>query len=59
MKADPSREQQQQAANQVFDRVRAMYVDLEENGRRDVLKRRAGLPATSPEPGAADARGRS
>jgi 1-acyl-sn-glycerol-3-phosphate acyltransferase len=60
VKADPSREQQQQVANQVFDRVRAMYVDLEENGRRDVLKRlRAGLPATSPEPGAADARGRS
>ena len=60
VKADPSREQQQQVANQVFDRVRAMYVDLEENGRRDVLKRlRAGLPATSPEPGPADARGRS
>jgi hypothetical protein len=28
-----------------------MYVDLEENGRRDVLRRlREGLPATSPEP---------
>ena len=49
--ADPDRDQEQQAANQVFDRVRAMYVDLEENGRRDVLKRlRGGLPATSPSP---------
>ena len=31
--ADPDRDQQQQAANQIFDRVRAMYVELEENGR--------------------------
>ena len=49
--ADPGREEQQQAANQVFDRVRAMYVDLDQNGRRDVLKRlREGIPAPSPEP---------
>jgi hypothetical protein len=49
--AEPSRDEQQRAANQVFDRVRAMYVDLEENGRRDVLKRlREGLPAATPEP---------
>jgi 1-acyl-sn-glycerol-3-phosphate acyltransferase len=49
VKADPSREEQQQAANQVFDQVRAMYVDLEENGRSGVLKRiREGLPAGSP-----------
>jgi hypothetical protein len=28
-----------------------MYVDLERNGRRDVLKRlREGLPAATPEP---------
>jgi 1-acyl-sn-glycerol-3-phosphate acyltransferase len=48
-KADPSREEEQLVANQIFDRVRAMYVDLEENGRRDVLRRlREGLPATSP-----------
>lgn len=48
--ADPDREQQQLVANQIFDRVRAMYVDLEENGRRDVLKRiRKGLPAPSPD----------
>jgi 1-acyl-sn-glycerol-3-phosphate acyltransferase len=51
VEADPSREEQQRVANQIFDRVRAMYVDLEENGRRDVLRRlREGLPATSPEP---------
>jgi 1-acyl-sn-glycerol-3-phosphate acyltransferase len=56
---NPSREEQQQVANQVFDAVRAMYVDLEEHGRAGVLKRiRAGIPvpATSPEPDAADAR---
>ena len=47
---EPSREQQQQVANQIFDRVRAMYVDLEQNGRRDVLKRlREGLPAATPD----------
>ena len=63
VKADPTREEQQQVANQVFDHVRAMYVDLEENGRAGVLKRiRAGLPVGLPsgsaEPDAADARGR-
>jgi 1-acyl-sn-glycerol-3-phosphate acyltransferase len=48
---EPSREAQQQVANQIFDRVRAMYVDLEEHGRRDVLKRiREGLPAATPAP---------
>ena len=53
VKADPTREEQQQVANRVFDHVRAMYVDLDQNGRRDVLKRlRRGLPAASPEPGA-------
>jgi 1-acyl-sn-glycerol-3-phosphate acyltransferase len=54
VQAEPSRDEQQRVANQIFDRVRAMYVDLEENGRRDVLKRlREGLPAASPEPKAA------
>jgi 1-acyl-sn-glycerol-3-phosphate acyltransferase len=58
-KAEPSRDEQQEVANQIFDRVRAMYVDLEENGRRHVLKRlREGLPAASPSPDAADAHGR-
>jgi 1-acyl-sn-glycerol-3-phosphate acyltransferase len=51
VKADPSRDEQQRVADQIFDRVRAMYVDLEENGRRDVLRRlREGLPAASPSP---------
>lgn len=60
VKENPTRSEQQQVADQVFDHVRAMYVDLEENGRRGVLKRlREGLPAGSPDPGAADARGRS
>jgi 1-acyl-sn-glycerol-3-phosphate acyltransferase len=59
VREDPSREEQQQVANQVFDRVRAMYVDLEEKGRRGVLRAlKEGLPATTPEPGAVDARGR-
>jgi 1-acyl-sn-glycerol-3-phosphate acyltransferase len=49
--ADPDRDEQQQVANQIFDRVRAMYVDLEENGRRDVLRRlREGLPPGAPGP---------
>ena len=51
LKAEPDRDEQQQAANQIFDRVRTIYVELEENGARDVLKRlREGLPAPSPEP---------
>jgi hypothetical protein len=43
----------------VFDVVRAMYVELEENGRKSVLKRvRAGLPLPQPsrEPDPAEAR---
>jgi 1-acyl-sn-glycerol-3-phosphate acyltransferase len=59
VKQNPSREEQKQVANQVFDRVRAMYVALEEKGRRGVLRSlREGLPATSPEPDSADAHGR-
>ncbi len=50
---NPSREQQQEAANRVFDEVRKLYVALEENGRRGVLKAlREGLPPGSPEPAA-------
>jgi len=49
VEANPSREEQQQAANQIFDRVRAMYVELEEKGRRGVLRSlRDGLPPASP-----------
>jgi 1-acyl-sn-glycerol-3-phosphate acyltransferase len=59
VKEDPTREEQQEVANKVFDEVRKMYVALEEKGRRGVLRSlRRGLPATSPEPDAADVRGR-
>ena len=59
VKQNPTREEQQQVAEQVFDHVRAMYVDLEENGRASVLRRiREGLPAGSPEPDPASARSR-
>ena len=36
--AEPTREQQLAAANQVFDQVKAMYVALEERGRASVIK---------------------
>jgi len=50
--AKPTRERQQEVANEIFDRVRAMYVTLEEQGRRGVIRSlRKGLPA--PEPGKA------
>ena len=49
--AEPDRDQQQEAANKVFDRVRGLYVGLEENGRRGVLRAlREGLPPGSPDP---------
>jgi 1-acyl-sn-glycerol-3-phosphate acyltransferase len=49
--AEPSRDQQQEAANRVFDRVRSQYVGLEENGRRGVIRAlREGLPPGSPDP---------
>ncbi|MGZ5313426.1 MAG: lysophospholipid acyltransferase family protein [Solirubrobacterales bacterium] len=49
--AEPSREQQMDAAKEVFDQVRKMYVALEEKGRRGVLKGlREGLPAGSSPP---------
>jgi 1-acyl-sn-glycerol-3-phosphate acyltransferase len=52
----PSRERQQEAANEIFDRVRAMYVALDEQGRRGVIRAlREGLPA--PDPGEASPRG--
>ena len=54
VKGGATNDEQQQVANKIFDRVRAMYVDLDENGRRDVLRRlREGLPATTPGPDAA------
>lgn len=38
--ADPNRDQQMEAASTVFDQVRAMYVDLQQNGRRGVMRAR-------------------
>jgi 1-acyl-sn-glycerol-3-phosphate acyltransferase len=48
----PTREQSQEAANQIFDRVRTMHEALTKQGRRGVLERlrherRQGAPATS------------
>jgi len=48
----PTREQSQEVANQVFDRVRTMHEALTKQGRRGVLERlrherRQGAPATS------------
>jgi 1-acyl-sn-glycerol-3-phosphate acyltransferase len=46
----PAREQQLDAATTIFDRVRAMYVGLEEKGRWAVIKAlRKGLPEASPD----------
>jgi 1-acyl-sn-glycerol-3-phosphate acyltransferase len=51
----PARERQLEVAKEIFDRVRAMYVALEEQGRRGVIRAlRKGLP--SPEPGKASPR---
>lgn len=56
VEAEPSRERQLEAATEVFDRVRAMYTRLEEQGRRNVIRAlREGLP--SPEPGEPSPRG--
>ena len=50
--AKPSRERQQEVADEVFDRVRSMYVALDERGRKSVIRSlRKGLPA--PQPGKA------
>jgi hypothetical protein len=41
----PTREQSAEAAQEIFNRVRDMYVGLEENNRWDIVKRlRKGLP---------------
>jgi 1-acyl-sn-glycerol-3-phosphate acyltransferase len=46
----PTREQQLETATRIFDRVRAMYVGLEEKGRWAVIKAlRKGLPEASPD----------
>jgi 1-acyl-sn-glycerol-3-phosphate acyltransferase len=47
--ADASRERQLEAATEIFDRVRGMYTNLEEQGRRNVIRTlREGV---TPEPG--------
>ena len=44
----PTRERQQEVADEVFDRVRKMYVALEEQGRRGVMRAlRRGLPGST------------
>jgi 1-acyl-sn-glycerol-3-phosphate acyltransferase len=44
---NPTREQQHEAAERIFDRVRAMYVALEEKGRWAVIKAiRKGIPGS-------------
>lgn len=46
----PSRERQLEAATEVFDRVRAMYTRLEEQGRRSVVRAvREGLSGPGPD----------
>ena len=47
--ANPSREHQIDASEEIFDRVRTMYTALEEKGRRGVIRSlREGLPAPTP-----------
>jgi 1-acyl-sn-glycerol-3-phosphate acyltransferase len=46
---DCPRERQLEAASEIFDRVRAMYTDLEERGRGDVI--RSLREGVTPEPG--------
>jgi 1-acyl-sn-glycerol-3-phosphate acyltransferase len=53
---EAGRERQQEVADEIFDRVRGMYVALDEQGRRGVIRSlREGLPA--PDPGEASPRG--
>lgn len=54
--ANPTPERQQEAADQIFDQIRRMYVALEERGRRGVIKSlREGLPPGVVSPDTADA----
>ena len=46
---NPTKEQQLEVASQIFDRVRAMYTALDEQGRRRVIKAvREGITSGSP-----------
>ena len=40
---DPTREQQQEVANQIFAEIKALYAQLEADGRKGVLKRMRAL----------------
>lgn len=40
---DPTREQQQEVANQIFSEIKALYAQLEADGRKGVLKRMRAL----------------
>jgi 1-acyl-sn-glycerol-3-phosphate acyltransferase len=56
--ADPTREQQQQAADYILERIREMHDELERTGRRGaVLASRARLRARSTGPGHEQAAG--
>jgi 1-acyl-sn-glycerol-3-phosphate acyltransferase len=47
----PTREQQQEASERIFDDVRRMYVGLEEKGRRGVIKAlKEGIEGLDPAP---------
>jgi 1-acyl-sn-glycerol-3-phosphate acyltransferase len=41
--AEPTREQQQEVANQIFAEIKALYAQLEADGRKGVLKRMRAL----------------
>jgi 1-acyl-sn-glycerol-3-phosphate acyltransferase len=41
--ADPTREQQQRVANDIFVEIRALYAQLDADGRRGVVRRRREL----------------
>jgi 1-acyl-sn-glycerol-3-phosphate acyltransferase len=48
----PSRDQQQEAAERIFDEVRKMYVELDEKGRRSVIRSlKQGIEGLDPAPG--------
>jgi 1-acyl-sn-glycerol-3-phosphate acyltransferase len=48
----PSRDQQEEAAQTIFDQVRKMYVGLEEKGRRGVIEGlKQGIEGLDPTPG--------
>jgi len=40
---EPTREQQQEVANQIFTEIKALYAQLEAEGRKGVLKRMRAL----------------